>query len=100
MKQKTINILLIFIIFIIIVIPTIWYVNKVHNDDLWLVVNKEVIEAANKCKNENVCKENKVTLAFLVSNNYIAKLYDPITKEAINDASYVDFDTNEFKIVS
>ena len=60
MKQKTINILLIFIIFIIIVIPTIWYVNKVHNDDLWLVVNKEVIEAANKCKNENVCKENKV----------------------------------------
>ena len=100
MKQKTINILLIFIIFIIIVIPTIWYVNKVHNDNLWLVVNKEVIEAADKCKNENVCNENKVTLAFLVSNNYIVKLYDPITKEAINDASYVDFDTNEFKIVS
>ena len=100
MKQKTINILLIIIIILLIIIPTIWYVNKVHNDNLWLVIDKEVIEAADKCKNENVCNDSKVTLEFLVSKNYIAKLYDPITKEAINDASYVDYESNEFKVVS
>ncbi len=100
MKQKTINILLIIIIILLIIIPTIWYVNKVHNDDLWLVVNKEVVEAADKCKNNNECNDSTVTLDYLISKNYIVKIYDPITKEAINGTSYVDYATNEFKIVS
>lgn len=99
MKQKTINIFLIIIIVLIIIIPTIWYVNKVHNDDLWLVVNKEVIEAANKCQNDNVCLDKTVTVKFLIDNSYLEKVYDPITKEAINEASYVDYNNNSFEIV-
>lgn|SRR5574344_781110 len=100
MKQKTINIILIMIIVLIVIIPTIWYVNKTHNDDLWLVVNKEVIESANKCKNENVCNDDTVTIKFLIDNNYIEKIYDPITKEAINEASYVNYNSNTFEIVN
>lgn len=99
MKQKTINIILITFIIILIIIPSIYYVKKSHNDELWLVVNKEVIEAANKCRNENVCNDNIVTLKFLIDNGYLDKEYDPITKEAISTSSYVDFNTNEFKIV-
>lgn|SRR5574344_2879939 len=100
MKPKTINIVLVIIIILLIIVPSCMYVISSHNDSLWLVVNKEVVEAANKCKNENKCLDNSVTLKYLIDNNYIDKVYDPVTKEIISDNSYVDFSTNEFKVVS
>lgn len=100
MKSKTISIILIVIIILLIIIPSCLYVKKNHNDSLWLVINKEVIEAANKCKNEDKCIDSTVTLKFLIDNNYIDKVFDPVTKEIINDSSYVDYQTNEFKIVN
>ena len=87
--KKTINIILIIIIILLFIVPGIIYINNKHNQNLWLVVEKEVVEAANKCINEDKCS-NRVTLKFLIDNDYLDKVYNPITKEAINDLSYVE----------
>ena len=98
MKSKTISLLFILVAFLIIIIPAFYTVRKKHNNDLYLVMRKEVIEAANKCKNDNICVDDSVTLAFLIEKKYISKIYDPISKEAIDETSYVDFNKMEFII--
>ena len=90
--KKTINIILILVILLLFVIPGIVYINKTHNRNLMLVLEKEVIEAKEKCVNEDKCSDGKITIKFLIDNNYLEKKYDPITKEAINEASYVEND--------
>ena len=96
---KIINIILIIIAILLLIVPSAIYIKKTHNYNLRLVVEKEVIEAANKCKNQDICLEDKVSLKFLIDNNYLEKVYDPITKEIISYESYVDFNNNKFVIV-
>ena len=74
-------------------------VKKEYNDNLWLVTNKKVIEAANRCRNEDKCFDNKVTINTLKENGYLDLVVNPITKEVINPESYVDLDSNTFVIV-
>ena len=88
--KKTISIILVIIIIALFIIPGVLYVRKKHNDNLWLVIEKEVVEAADKCINAEVCKEDKITIKTLIDNGYLEKVYDPITKEAINNASYIE----------
>ena len=98
-KINKINIALIIIVFALIIIPTIIYILNNHYNNMYLVIEKKVKEQAQKCKLDDVCKDNKITLQELVDNKYIDKIYDPKTKELINLSSYIDLETNEFKIV-
>lgn len=98
-KISKLNITLIIIVFSLIIIPTIIYIINTHYDSMYLVIEKKVKESAQKCKIDEVCKENKITLKELIDNKYLDKIYDPKSKELINLESYVDLDTNEFKIV-
>lgn len=88
--KKSINIILIVIIMLLLILPGIIYINNNHNKNLWLVVEKEVVEAADRCRNEDKCVDSKITIKTLIDNEYLEKIYDPITKEAVNDASYVE----------
>ena len=97
--NKILSVILGIVIILLLVVPPFIYVKKKHYDNLNLVLEKEVIEAANKCKNEDKCIDNKVTLEYLIDNKYIDKVYDPITKEAISFESYVDFGNNKFVII-
>ena len=51
MNTKNINLILILIIISLVIFPTLFYVKKEHNANLWKVVNKRVVEAADRCKN-------------------------------------------------
>lgn len=96
---KKINILLFIVAILLIVIPTFYEVKKEYNANLWLVTNKKVIEAANRCRNEDKCLESKVTITTLKENGYLDLVVNPITKEVINSESYVDLDSNTFVMV-
>ncbi len=91
--------ILIIIIIAVLIIPSTIYVINDHNDKLIIVRDKKVIEAANDCKNEKKCTNQTVTLKELYDLKYLDNIYDPITRELINEESYVDFNSNEFKIV-
>ena len=96
---KKINILLFIIAILLIVIPTFYEVKKEYNEKLWYVLDKKVLEAANKCRNENKCLEDKVLISTLIYNGYLTEVVNPITKEIISTNSYVDYNTNTFVIV-
>ena len=98
-KLNNLSIILIVIIILLIVIPSVKSILDNHYNSLYLVINKKVIEAAEKCHNEGKCDNNKITLKELLDKEYIEKIYDPISKELINLDSYIDLETKEFKIV-
>ena len=80
-------------------IPATAYIIKSHYDSLYLVINKKVIEKANNCYNDKKCESKRIELKELIDKGYIEKIYDPISKELINLNSYVDLESNEFKII-
>lgn len=96
---KIVNIILFIVAILLVVIPTFYVVKKEYNDNLWLVTNKKVIETANRCRNEDKCLDNKVTINILKENGYLDLVVNPITKEVLNPESYVDLDSNTFVIV-
>ena len=98
-KINKINIILIIIIILLIIIPATTYIIKNHYDSMYIVINKKVVEQANNCFNEGNCENKKIELKELIDKGYIEKIYDPISKELINLNSYVDLNTNEFKII-
>ncbi len=94
-----INIALIFIAFLLFLVPSVFYLLKQHYDSMYLVVEKKVIEAAQTCKAKEDCISSTVTLEELIDKGYIDKVYDPISKELINTKSYIDLSKDEFKVV-
>ena len=96
--NKIINILLVFIIVLIVLVPSYLSVRNEHARALKTVMEKEILEAANKCRVEDKCLDNTVTLSFLQENGYLDKIYDPVTKELVPNTSYVNFDENKLVI--
>lgn len=89
----------IIIILLIISIPTIYKVIKNHNDNLYQVVEEEIIGAAKKCYYEEVCLNEKILLKELYDLEYLNSVSDPITKEHYNENSYILRNNNEFEFV-
>ena len=75
-------------------------VKKSHEDKMWLVLNKKVTEKAHQCYIDGKCTNKTVTISYLISNEYLITVVNPVTKKDINTASYVDLDTNEFVILN
>lgn len=82
-NSKIVSICLIVIIVGVIVIATSLKVYDNHKNDLLKVVNQKIEEAAKKCSLEEICTENKTTLAFLIEKGYLEKQVHPISKEFI-----------------
>jgi hypothetical protein len=97
--NSKINIALIFIAFLLFLVPSVFFLLKQHYDSMYLVVEKKVIEAAQNCHAEDKCLSSTITLEELINKGYIDKVYDPISKELINTKSYINLDNNEFKVV-
>ena len=101
MEKKSnykLNIILI-IIAILFIVPSVVFIINNHYHNLYLVIEKKVVEEANNCFNDGNCENNTITLNELIEKNYLDKIYDPKTKELINLDSYVNLETGEFKIV-
>ena len=86
-------------IVLIVLCPTIYKVVKNHEDNLYDVVNKKVIEAAITCKNTGKCPNEKVTLKELYDNDLIEFVSDPISKKIYNENSYVISTNGSYEFV-
>jgi hypothetical protein len=100
MKNKDIFCLALIIIILMIIGGTILKVNKNHENNLMLVSEKKITEAAEKCYKEGKCTDNsKITLQSLYANGYLAKEANPVTKEVYNSESYVTFTNNVYTFI-
>lgn len=97
--NKIVSFVTVIILIILVIIPTVYKVTKNHDEALYKVVNKKVIEAAITCKNTDVCKQEKITLKELYENNYLEKVSDPKTKEIYKDSSYVIYKDGKYQFI-
>lgn len=98
--MKKISFLLIIIAVLLITSFTAYKVITRHNQNIMLVSEKRIVEAAKRCLNEDNCEGNKITLATLYTQKYLEQEINPLTKEIYNDNSYVLVDENKFIIVN
>lgn len=83
-------------VIIIVGCPTFYKVMKENHRKLYIVTNKLVIEAAERCYYENVCESNKITLKALYDNNYLEdSVIDPVTKIVYDEMSYVEINEKD-----
>ena len=96
--NKKITISAVIIIFLIIVIPTTYKVIKNHNNHLFQVVEKKIVEAAKKCYYEEICSNETITLRELYEYDFLELVSNPISKEYYNENSYIEVNNN-FKFI-
>ena len=78
-------------IVIIVGCPTFYKVVKENHRRLYVVTNKLVTEAAERCYYERKCDNPKVTLKDLYEKKYLEEeVIDPVTKIVYDDLSYVE----------
>ncbi len=100
MNTNKISIIItIFALILIISIPTTYKIFKIHDNSLYSVINKKIVEAAKECYYNNECTENKIYLKDLYDLRKLEKVSDPITKEYYNEESYVLKSDNDFKFI-
>ena len=75
-------------------------VKEERDNKLWLVLNKKIVEKAHDCYLDKKCTNNTVTLDYLIQNEYLTTVVNPVTKEVINSSSYVNLENNEFVILN
>ena len=80
-SKKYIVFITIGIIFIIIAVPTVYKIIKNYNNKSYLVVEKRIIEATQKCYNEKKCKGKEITLETLYKYKYLDTQVNPVTKK-------------------
>ena len=86
----------ILIIVLLISVPTIYKVVKNHRNNLYLVVNNKIIDAAKKCYFEEKCSNGKITLKELYDLDYLEIVSDPVSKENYDENYYVNPENFEF----
>ena len=96
LNNKTCVILTVAILFFSFA-PYIIYsvINRYHNN-LYLVSEKRIVEAAKKRVDMDICINGKITLKQLYENNLLEVESNPITKEIYNDESYIKVENNEY----
>ena len=96
-KLKDIIKILIIVCLILVVVTTIYKLNKKHEDKLYDVLYSEIKYQANKCFLEKDC-ESTITLSELYDKKYLSIQYDPISKEELNSDIKIIIKDNEIKI--
>lgn len=89
-KNKVIICTTIIALILIIGCPTIYKVIKNHNNKLYTITEKRIIEAAKKCWNENKCTNDEITLKELYDNKYLEREADPVTKKYYSENSKLE----------
>ncbi|MBR1413961.1 MAG: hypothetical protein IJ574_04775 [Bacilli bacterium] len=62
-----------------------------HENKMYVVVEKEILEAANKCKLDDVCNDSEVDLEYLYENNYLNEQINPVTKRKYDSNLTINF---------
>ena len=72
---------------------------KIHDDRIKAVSEKRIIEAYQRCLNEDKCLTNKITLKELEKLGYISKEINPKTKTYYNSNSYIIKNNDNYEFV-
>ena len=99
MEKKKNNIFLIIIILLIVLIGilTIYKMNKKHEEKLYNVLYSEIKYKAKKCYLDGICNEN-ISLSTLYDNKYLDIMYDPISKEALDENIKIKIENGKVNI--
>lgn len=76
-------------VFVMLVIPTAYKVIKSHNNRAREVLEKEIIEAAQNCINDEKCEKGQIKIKTLYEFKYLDEIYDPISKKVYSEESTV-----------
>lgn len=70
-------------------------INKEKHDITYKVLNKKILESAEKCFNEDNC-EKSMTLGELINKGYLEALVDPDTKNYYSASSTIKLENDHF----
>lgn len=87
-QNRVIVFLTIAAIILVVCIQSVVIVHNDHMDKLYLVMEKEVEEAAFRCFAENQCTHH-VTVQELYNKSYLEKIVNPRNKEYLNAESII-----------
>lgn len=87
-------------VILVIGLSTIILVISDHHEKLRNVFESKLIESTEKCYHEDVCKEDEVTLKYLIEKGYLEKedTVDPITKEYLDEDTKITNKDGHFTI--
>lgn len=88
-KNKGVIYITVIALLLIISLPTIYKVINNHNQKLYEVTEKRIIEAAKKCWNESKCEGEEITLNTLYELKYLKREADPVTKKYYDNESKI-----------
>ena len=103
MEKKTNKInkvitILFFIVLSILLIMTLYKLNKKHEEKLYNVLYSKIKYQANNCFLKKEC-ERDITLKELYKKKYLEIQYDPITKEELNKEIKIKITDKDIKIL-
>lgn len=75
-------------------------IKEERDNKLWLVLKKKVVEKAHDCYLDKKCTNKTVTIDYLIQNEYLTTIINPVTKEVISSTSYLNLENNEFIILN
>jgi len=94
--NKIVSYVTIIAIVIIIGFPTFYKVVKDNHNKLYVVTNKLVTEAAERCYYEEKCQNKKITLKELYDNKYLTEdVIDPVSKIVYDETSYIEINEKD-----
>lgn len=96
MVKKVSSIIAIILVLVIIGL-TIYKINNRHENKLYDVLYSKIEYASNKCYLDKKC-EKSFTLKELYDFGYLEVLYDPISKEEINNNLKIDIKNDKVNI--
>lgn len=97
-SNRTIFIFTLIAIVLVIAIPTIARINNIHTERMLKVEVLKIKEKALLCKVKEDCKENKITLKYLIDNKYLNRGIDPRNNEYFKDDVYVQIINGKAKL--
>ncbi len=92
MNIKKFNILLVITILLVLIIPSSYAVYTTHNNRLYEVLDKKIIEQAIICYNKKECLTKIITLQELYDKGYLQEQIDPLSKEILNPSTTIDIE--------
>ncbi len=98
MSNKLIIYVTLIALILIIGIPTYIKVNNNYETRVILTMKNKIKVKAIQCWNESKCLNDTIYLNELYENGYLEEVINPVTKKAVNDASYVKKSGEEITI--
>lgn len=99
LSKKNLCLVTIIACLLIIAIPTIYKVINNHQTKLYAVLEKEIIEASEKCWYKGDCKSETITLKELYNLKYLDKQIDPVTKKVYDEDSTITKSDKKIELI-